>query len=197
MTSVASVPDVLRAIRGNLGLTQVELAERLGVSFATVNRWEGGDGSTKPQKSKMASIVALAEEAGVDVSDPGDGAAVTAGRRTRGKADGKTTKPMEQMLWDAACSIRGEKDAPKFKDYLLPLLFLKRLSDVFDDEIARLAEEYGDPDVALEIAEEDKQLLRFYLPKEARWGSSLDASRTSGPQTVVVARLRRRTSGSI
>ena len=48
------------------------------------------------------------------------------------------------MLWDAACSIRGEKDAAKFKDYLLPLLFLKRLSDVFDDEITRLAEEYGD-----------------------------------------------------
>ena len=46
-----------------------------------------------------------------------------------------STKSMEQMLWDAACSIRGEKDAAKFKDYLLPLLFLKRLSDVFDDEI--------------------------------------------------------------
>jgi hypothetical protein len=45
---------------------------------------------------------------------------------------------MEQMLWDAACSIRGEKDAAKFKDYLLPLILLKRLSDVFDDEITRL-----------------------------------------------------------
>ena len=73
------------------------------------------------------------------------------------------------MLWDAACSIRGEKDAPKFKDYLLPLLFLKRLSDVFDDEVARLAEEYGDRDAALEIAEGDHSLLRFYLPPEARW----------------------------
>jgi len=81
-----------------------------------------------------------------------------------------TTKPMEQMLWDAACSIRGEKDAPKFKDYLLPLLFLKRLSDVFDDEIERLAEEYGDQETALEIAETDHDLLRFYLPPEARWG---------------------------
>lgn len=77
---------------------------------------------------------------------------------------------MEQMLWDAACSIRGEKDAPKFKDYLLPLLFLKRLSDVFDDEVTRLAEEFGDRDVALEIAESDHSLLRFYLPLEARWG---------------------------
>ena len=74
------------------------------------------------------------------------------------------------MLWDAACSIRGEKDAPKFKDYLLPLLFLKRLSDVFDDEIERLAEEYGDREVAKRIAEEDHKLLRFYLPPEARWG---------------------------
>lgn len=169
MTSAEAVPRILRAIRRNLELTQVQLAERLGVSFATVNRWEGGDGSTKPQKAKMASILALAEEAGVDVSDPGDGAAAAVGWRTRGKADAKTTKPMEQMLWDAACSIRGEKDAPKFKDYLLPLLFLKRLSDVFDDEIARLAEDYGDPEVALEIAEADKQLLRFYLPKEGRW----------------------------
>ncbi|MDR9059794.1 Type I restriction enzyme EcoKI M protein [Burkholderia multivorans] len=73
------------------------------------------------------------------------------------------------MLWDAACSIRGEKDAAKFKDYLLPLLFLKRLSDVFDDEIERLAEEYGDSATALEIAESDHSLLRFYLPPEARW----------------------------
>ena len=74
------------------------------------------------------------------------------------------------MLWDAACSIRGEKDAAKFKDYLLPLLFLKRLSDVFDDEIERLAEEYGDREVAREIAESDHELLRFYLPPEVRWG---------------------------
>ena len=42
------------------------------------------------------------------------------------------------MLWDSACSIRGEKDAPKFKDYILPLIFIKRLSDVFDDEVKRL-----------------------------------------------------------
>jgi type I restriction enzyme M protein len=77
---------------------------------------------------------------------------------------------MEQMLWDAACSIRGEKDASKFKDYLLPLLFLKRLSDVFDDEIERLADEYGDRAIAQEIAEDDHELLRFYLPPESRWG---------------------------
>lgn len=50
---------------------------------------------------------------------------------------------LEQWLWDAACEVRGPLDAPKFKDYILPLVFLKRLSDVFDDEIARLADEFG------------------------------------------------------
>jgi type I restriction enzyme M protein len=160
------IPGLLRAIRSELGLTQEQLAERLGVSFATVNRWEGG--GTKPQRAALAAIHMLAEEAGV--SDEAGQAAESSGsvrRRARTAAPG--TKPMEQMLWDAACSIRGEKDAAKFRDYLLPLLFLKRLSDVFDDEIDRHADEFGDRAVALEIAEADHSLLRFYLPPEARW----------------------------
>ena len=167
MTHPLNVPVVLRAIRTNLSLTQAQLAERLGVSFATVNRWEGG--GTTPQKAAIAAIEALASEAGV--GDEPEAALPSAARprRKRASAAGPTTKPMEQMLWDAACSIRGEKDAAKFKDYLLPLLFLKRLSDVFDDEVTRLADEYGDRTTALEIAESDHSLLRFYLPPEARW----------------------------
>jgi predicted metal-dependent hydrolase len=47
------------------------------------------------------------------------------------------------MLWDAACSIRGAKDAPKYKDHILPLVFVKRLCDVYDDEINRNAQEVG------------------------------------------------------
>ena len=139
----------------------------------------GKAGGTTPQKAAQAAIAELAAEAGMGGSgarrpheiEPRAAAQIT--RRRRSAADRTatpSTKPMEQMLWDAACSIRGEKDAPKFKDYLLPLLFLKRLSDVFDDEIDRLAEEYGDRATALEIAEGDHSLLRFYLPPEARWG---------------------------
>jgi len=170
MTDRQDASHLLRAIRARLGLTQEQLAERLGVSFATVNRWEGG--MNTPQRAAQTAIVALAEEAGLDAGDPQG--ALPLGervprRRRRGPAPVPSTKTMEQMLWDAACSIRGEKDAAKFKDYLLPLLFLKRLSDVFDDEIERLAEEYGDRDTALEIAETDHDLLRFYLPPEARW----------------------------
>ena len=172
MTQSHAIATTLRAIRAELDLTQEQLAERLGVSFATVNRWEGG--ANLPQKAARATIAALAEEAGVDMAEAGSDDIAAAEKVTRRRAGTRSTTPstksMEQMLWDAACSIRGEKDAAKFKDYLLPLLFLKRLSDVFDDEIARLAEEYGDRDTALEIAEDDHELLRFYLPPEARWG---------------------------
>src|SRR2546422_11426318 len=81
-----------------------------------------------------------------------------------------TINGLETWLWDAACSIRGAVDAPKFKDYILPLIFVKRLSDVFDDELARLAEKFGDRDTALELANEDHSLVRFYIPREAAWG---------------------------
>ena len=172
MTDFQNLPATLHVIRASLDLTQEELAGRLGVSFATVNRWEGG--GVKPQRAARQALAALATEAGVDIDgwavEPAEAAARVTRRRTRGRRPAApSTKSMEQMLWDAACSIRGEKDAPKFKDYLLPILFLKRLSDVFDDEIARLAESYGDRATALEIAEADHGLLRFYLPPEARW----------------------------
>ena len=172
MTKSQDYASLLRTIRGRLDLTQEQLADRLGVSFASVNRWEGA--LNVPQKAARTAIAALAAEADIDVdrldTEPAEAATqVTRRRRTRRSGE-PSTKSMEQMLWDAACSIRGEKDAAKFKDYLLPLLFLKRLSDVFDDEIDRLAEEYGDPEAAREIAEDDHELLRFYLPPEARWG---------------------------
>jgi type I restriction enzyme M protein len=48
-----------------------------------------------------------------------------------------TISELETWLWDAACAVRGAADAPKFKDFILPLVFYKRLSDVFDDEFAR------------------------------------------------------------
>lgn len=76
---------------------------------------------------------------------------------------------LENWLWEAACKIRGPVDAPKFKDYILPLIFLKRLADVFDDEVAILGSEYGDPAIAASLVESDHSLVRFYLPETSRW----------------------------
>lgn len=85
---------------------------------------------------------------------------------------------LETWLWDAACSIRGPLDAPKFKDYILPLVFLKRLSDVFDDDIAAKAEEFGGEGIARKLIDADHGLVSFYLPEQARWPSI--ASKTIG-----------------
>jgi len=89
-----------------------------------------------------------------------------------------TISALEQWLWDAACVIRGATDAPKFKDFILPLVFFKRLSDVFDDEFAAQVEEFGDEAVAREVIEEDHAaalqdghapIVRFYVPENCSW----------------------------
>ena len=85
---------------------------------------------------------------------------------------------LETWLLDAANTIRGASDAPKFKDFILPLIFYKRLSDVFDDEFAKQIEEFGDEELAREIVEADHEdalksgrnpIVRFYIPQEYHW----------------------------
>ena len=85
---------------------------------------------------------------------------------------------LETWLLDAANTIRGANDAPKFKDFILPLIFYKRLSDVFDDEFAKQITEYGDEELAREIVETDHEnalksgrdpIVRFYIPQKYSW----------------------------
>lgn len=85
---------------------------------------------------------------------------------------------LETWLWDAACEIRGATDAPKFKDFILPLIFYKRLSDVFDDEFEKCAAKFGGEEIAREFIREDhadalrtgrKPIVRFFVPHEYRW----------------------------
>lgn len=63
---------------------------------------------------------------------------------------------LENWLWEATCKIRGPVDAPKYKDYILPPVFLKRLSDVFDDEVARWGK--GLTDAVLAVSRENPRL---------------------------------------
>lgn len=78
---------------------------------------------------------------------------------------------LESWLWEAACVIRGPLDASKFKDYILPLIFLKWLSDVFDDELAHFAREFGDAAAAARLVEQDHKLVRFFVPRDAQWSN--------------------------
>jgi type I restriction enzyme M protein len=109
--------------------------------------------------------------------------------------NGEKVKSMESWIWDAACSIRGAADAAKYKDYILPLIFVKRLSDVFDDEIDRIAEKVKTRTKALQLVERDKSLVRFYMPlrpkdpeKETTWDVIRTLSDKIGQQLTDILR---------
>ena len=56
---------------------------------------------------------------------------------------------LEAHLWQAANILRGPVDAADFKTYIFPLLFFKRISDVYDEEFqSALAESEGDVEYA-------------------------------------------------
>ncbi|MEH1916878.1 type I restriction-modification system subunit M N-terminal domain-containing protein [Nostoc sp.] len=78
--------------------------------------------------------------------------------------NGNGDKSLENWIWDAACSIRGAQEAAKYKDFILPLIFIKRLCDVFDDELNRIAEKVGSRAKAFKLVAMDHNLVRFYLP---------------------------------
>lgn len=97
---------------------------------------------------------------------------------TKAVTNNEQNKSIESWIWDAACSIRGAKDAPKYKDYILPLIFTKRLCDVFDDELNRIAQEVGSRKKAFQLVRADYKLVRFYLPLQPD-----DPERSSTPNT--------------
>jgi HsdM-like protein len=72
---------------------------------------------------------------------------------------------LESHLWEAANILRGPVDAADFKTYVFPLLFFKRISDVFDEEYAAaLTESEGDEEYAL-----FPQNYRFQIPNGCHW----------------------------
>ena len=76
-----------------------------------------------------------------------------------------TQKELESYLWGAATYLRGFIDAGDYKQYIFPLLFYKRICDVYDEEYEEaLAESDGD----LEYAAFDEN-HRFKVPVEAHW----------------------------
>ena len=111
-----------------------------------------------------AELVERPAQATNGSSPSGNGRGRPAGRNAKGTAAEPKDKSLETWIWDAACSIRGAKDAAKYKDYILPLIFTKRLCDVFDDELNRIAEQVGSRAKAFQLVALDHKLVRFYLP---------------------------------
>ncbi len=78
---------------------------------------------------------------------------------------GTTLSQLQSHLWEAANILRGPVDAADFKTYVFPLLFFKRISDVYDEEYAAaLAESGGDEEYA-----QFPQNFRFQIPPGSHW----------------------------
>jgi type I restriction enzyme M protein len=71
---------------------------------------------------------------------------------------------LESYLWGAATLLRGLVDAGDYKQFVFPLLFYKRLSDVWDEEYAAALADTGDPAYARATAGD-----RFVIPDGAHW----------------------------
>jgi type I restriction enzyme M protein len=73
-------------------------------------------------------------------------------------------RELESYLWGAAILLRGLIDAGDYKQFIFPLVFLKRLSDVYDEEHAAAMAVYGDEQLA-DLPENH----RFAIPAGAHW----------------------------
>ncbi|MBZ5713767.1 type I restriction-modification system subunit M [Nannocystis pusilla] len=86
-----------------------------------------------------------------------------------------TQQALESYLWGAAVILRGLVDAGDYKQFVFPLLFYKRLSDVWDEDYAAALDESSDPAYALATAND-----RFVIPKGAHWNEVREASKDVG-----------------
>jgi type I restriction enzyme M protein len=87
-----------------------------------------------------------------------------------------TQSQLESYLWGAAVLLRGTIDAGDYKQFIFPLLFYKRLCDVFDEEMqTALAESDGDKEFAA-----FPENHRFQIPPDAHWREVRQAARDVG-----------------
>src|SRR5208282_729378 len=83
---------------------------------------------------------------------------------------------LESYLWGGATLLRGTIDAGDYKQFIFPLLFFKRLCDVFDEETqTALVESGGDTEFA-----SYPENHRFQIPSDAHWGEIRQAAKNVG-----------------
>lgn len=85
-----------------------------------------------------------------------------------------TQEELESYLWGSAVLLRNHIDAGAYKQYIFPLLFFKRLNDVYEEETAKAVRENG-----LEAAEWE-ETHNFVLPDDAHWDSVRNVPQSVG-----------------
>ena len=90
-----------------------------------------------------------------------------------------TLDELKSYLWNSAVLLRTHIDAGAYKQYIFPLLFFKRICDVYDEECEEILKEYGDEE-ALEWEENH----RFIVPKGYHWKDVRSESENVGVAIV-------------
>ena len=86
---------------------------------------------------------------------------------------------MKQFLWGAATRLRGQIDAAGYKEYIFPLLFFKRISDVYDEQYSDFVCEGGE-----DFAQMQSQELAIRIPDGAHWKDVREVTENVGQRLV-------------
>lgn len=90
-------------------------------------------------------------------------------------SDKITLQQLKSYLWESANILRGSIDSGDFKNYILGMLFFKRLNDVYEEEYDKLKETVGE-----ELAKNPDMHTRFFRPDGCSWNQILSTSTNIG-----------------
>ncbi len=171
----------IRDRRTAAGFSQAELARRVGVSQPMISLWERGiaepapdvlkqlrtvlGGSTKRAQGRPARPTPAPQPPEPPAPAPRPAKSARGARAKAANGSGANLG-FEQTLWDAADRLRGHMDASEYKHVVLGLIFLKYISDAFEELHDKLEKTRGsDPEERDEYTAENV----FWVPAEARW----------------------------
>lgn len=86
---------------------------------------------------------------------------------------------LKSFLWGAATRLRGQIDAAGYKEYIFPLLFFKRISDVYDEQFEGFVAEGGEEYAGMQAAE-----LAIRIPDGAHWRDVREVTENVGQRLV-------------